>query len=238
MSATGRGRERNPLDFYQTPAWVTAALLQEAGVQTWIDRGKLALDPCAGHGAILKHLGPNAMGYEINTAAAAWGSSTGAFLPTQRIEVRDALEPKLWESSAPNEPRAPQLIVMNPPYSLAGELVERALAEIDITSWRDAADEQIPVVCALLRIGFMASKRRVAFHRKHPADIYVLSKRPSFTADGKTDASEYGWFCWPGNGRWFVCDPPTREQTARTNAEDANDKLDNARRAGDFNGGE
>jgi hypothetical protein len=37
-------------------------------------------------------------------------------------------------------------------------------------------------------------------------DVYVLSKRPSFSGNGKTDATAYAWFLFgPGRGgRWQV----------------------------------
>jgi hypothetical protein len=38
----------------------------------------------------------------------------------------------------------------------------------------------------------------------HKPDVFVLSDRPSFTENGKTDASEYGYWVWgPGTtGIW------------------------------------
>lgn len=47
--------------------------------------------------------------------------------------------------------------------------------------------------------------RRADFHRRHPSDVFVLPRRPSFTGGG-TDATEYAWFVWgPGRGnRWYV----------------------------------
>ena len=32
--------------------------------------------------------------------------------------------------------------------------------------------------------------------RAHPPRVHVSPKRPSFTPDGKTDATEYAWFTW------------------------------------------
>lgn len=53
MSATNRGAERRADDYYATPAWATAALLD------WFERQRLTmrgtiLDPFAGDGAILE----------------------------------------------------------------------------------------------------------------------------------------------------------------------------------------
>jgi len=50
MSATGRGRERDEHDFYETPAWCVHRLL-EAVPQL---PGGAWLEPCAGKGAIIR----------------------------------------------------------------------------------------------------------------------------------------------------------------------------------------
>ena len=53
-------------------------------------------------------------------------------------------------------------------------------------------------VSMLLRLNFLASRKRVSFMQKHAPDVYVLPKRPSFkkTAKSSTDACDYGWFVW------------------------------------------
>ena len=53
---------------------------------------------------------------------------------------------------------------------------------------------------ALLDVG-----ERAPFHAEHPAYIYPLAKRPSFTGEG-TDSAAYAWWVWgPGRGgRWFA----------------------------------
>lgn len=75
-------------------------------------------------------------------------------------------------------------IITNPPYSLAQEFVEKAHEDAD-------------VVIMLLRLGFLESMRREEFWKKYPLDnLITLSKRPSFTEDGKTDGAGYGFFIW------------------------------------------
>lgn len=87
------------------------------------------------------------------------------------------------------------VIVSNPPYSHALEFVQHALT-------------LAPVVCMLLRLPWLASIRRVEWHKENPAHVCVLPKRPSFTADGKTDATEYAWFIWgtEHGGKWTILD--------------------------------
>lgn len=75
-------------------------------------------------------------------------------------------------------------IITNPPYSLAQEFVEKAHNDAD-------------VVIMLLRMGFLESMRREDFWKKYPLDnLITLSKRPSFTEDGKTDGAGYAYFVW------------------------------------------
>ena len=77
-----------------------------------------------------------------------------------------------------------ECIITNPPYSLAFEFCQHAVAH---------ADE----VFMLLRLNFLASRKRAAWFRANePSALFVLSARPCFTDDGKTDATDYAWFCW------------------------------------------
>jgi hypothetical protein len=77
------------------------------------------------------------------------------------------------------------LIVTNPPFKVAEQFVHHA---------RKFA----PVVGMLLRLGFAAGQGR--YHRLWStpglSDVTILSRRPSFTGDGKTDNSEYAFFVW------------------------------------------
>lgn len=180
MSATGRGGERRPHDFYETPPECTRALLRYA--MTDDDCGPV-LDPCCGDGAILRVVKEcwDAPVYGFDIDPARNGS---------HVEIRDALSPRGWEHRG--------TIITNPPYKHALAFVERAIQEVGNHT-----------VAMLLRLPFLASAARYHFHMNHPADVYVLSKRPSFTGDGKTDATEYAWFVW-GHGRggsWFVLRP-------------------------------
>ncbi len=77
-----------------------------------------------------------------------------------------------------------EFIITNPPFSLAQEFVTHALALSDN-------------VMMLLPLGFLgAQKRRDWFVANEPSALFVLSKRPSFTGNGKTYAADYAWFYW------------------------------------------
>jgi hypothetical protein len=81
------------------------------------------------------------------------------------------------------------LIITNPPFSLALEFLERS-RELLTTSG---------VILFLLPLTWLASRRRWVrlFNGMHrPFKVWVLAKRPSFTGDRKTNATEYGIFAW------------------------------------------
>lgn len=80
------------------------------------------------------------------------------------------------------------LVIGNPPYSLAEEFVEHALRSLHPGA----------SVAFLLRLSFLGSQGRLTGLFKHRPLRYLLpvAGRPSFTPDGKTDSSEYGFFVW------------------------------------------
>jgi len=157
------------------------------------------LDPCAGEGAILKTLqglalSPVYYGFEINESRAKACADIG--IGCRHV---DALETN-W-TSIPGTGIA-DLIITNPPYTLAMEFLEKALAS------------NAKQVCFLLRLNFLGSQRRAQFWKTHSCDVYVLPKRPSFTGKG-TDACEYAFFlfdlahkngCHRGIGHWEILD--------------------------------
>ena len=113
------------------------------------------------------------------------------------------------------------LIVTNPPFSLALEFLEKSLKEAK-------------TVVYLLRLNFLGSQKRKEFWQKNPpSHLFTLSERPCFSAfckgnkklkikscgrsypkdtKGKcecsgtigngTDATEYAWFVWD-RGEYF-----------------------------------
>jgi hypothetical protein len=224
VSSTNRAAERQPDDFYATPAWATRAILPH------LRGGLLVLDPFAGKGAIL----------DVAKVSGKWKHTEGVEIDPGRADVcvsrghavrtHDALAAGFsWDVHG-------QTILTNPPFSRAMDCVERALGEI--------GDGE----CAfLLPLGWISSAARAKFHRSHPADIFVLPRRPSFcaaiackTVQGKrqgcgwrivqeletprpktchgcglggltvttSDSQDYGFWVWGlGRGnRWFILD--------------------------------
>jgi len=75
-------------------------------------------------------------------------------------------------------------VVTNPPFSLALEFCNHAIQHADHAFM-------------LLRLNFLASKKRRDWWNAHKPDaLFILSERPSFTENGKTDATDYAWFYW------------------------------------------
>jgi hypothetical protein len=78
------------------------------------------------------------------------------------------------------------LIVGNPPYSLALDFVKKAL------TLRKYVDSK---VCFLLRLNWLGSQKRAEFLRKNTPSIYVTPKRPIFKGKS-SDATEYCYCVW------------------------------------------
>jgi hypothetical protein len=161
---------RPMLDFYETPSWAVRAI----GRVLPITPEMRLLDPGCGTGAILREI--------------------GALFPENEILGLEKDETRFRACEASTElpvahgdfflhAEKHDVIISNPPYSHALEFVQHA---------RTLA----PIVVMLLRLPWIASQRRAEWHRENLSHIRILPKRPSFTADGKTDATEYAWFCW------------------------------------------
>jgi hypothetical protein len=80
------------------------------------------------------------------------------------------------------------LVIGNPPYEHAEEFIRHSLFRLS------KRGEMI----FLLRLAFLASHSRGAglWRESPPMIVYVLGKRPSFTGNGKTDATDYALFHW------------------------------------------
>lgn len=174
MNAGNRARdgyERDPRDYYATPSWAVEELYR-----TLPNLPQATLDPCAGTGALLLaanarrgRRGADARGVEQDHELAALAVEAGA-----AVTVGDGLALS-WKGHH---------VIINPPYR-------------DAATWIEKAVKEAGTVCALLRLGFLASEARLEFWKASPPRaLVVLSNRPSFTPDGRTDSSDYAWFVW------------------------------------------
>ena len=171
--------ERREKDNYETPAWCVDALLENHPSLG----NRSILEPCAGRGAIIE-------------AIRHYCQERGQTLPTfSAVEVREEERQSLkaladWVYVADFLSWKPKgtfdAIITNPPFSIAQQIVERAL---------EIAQGKAEVIM-LLKLSFLATFERFPFWQKHPlSKLLVLRDRPSFTGGG-SDNSEYAWMCW------------------------------------------
>ncbi len=169
MSTTGHRDIRLADDQYETPEWCVRLLLPH------LQRGDV-LEPCCGTGQIAKVIhetwngsGDYINGFEIDPDRADAARDSGYF---DNVNAGDFLESQLILAQ-----RRWPLVITNPPFSLALEFVKRSLEVAD-------------TVAMLLRLAWLSSQERNAFHREHPSDLIVLPKRPSFAKFVSCKATE------------------------------------------------
>lgn len=165
----------NPHDFFPTPEPVTRAFLAACPLPDG-----LWCEPACGDGAIVRAAG----------SRQCWVTYDIRHVPSPHNGVHHPGTDFLFHGGRPGHHY--DVIITNPPFYLAEEFVRKALS---------CATH----VAMLLRLAFLETRRREALHREHPSDVYVLTRRPSFTGNGATDNSAYAWFVWgPGRGgHWF-----------------------------------
>lgn len=154
MSAAGRGAERKANDLYETPSWLTEAILPHLGDP------KTIYEPACGKHAIL-----NVLEAKFKTATF----------------FHNDLHPQIEDWCLPQDFLKCQvkgqldLLITNPPYGLAFEFAKKAMEIRAVTGC---------VVVLLLRLNFLGSQGRAAWLRDHTPSIYVSPRRPSFTGGG------------------------------------------------------
>lgn len=183
MSQRESGYERQARDLYETPQWVTEALLPHISRY----RSDAAWEPAAGSGkmaAVLSRHFQTVMQWDICTDGRT-----------------DCLEADFLDFE--EEPDGFQAIITNPPYELATEFCERALT---------LTEPDGGMVAMLLRTDFDHAKSRTHLFRDNPAFAkkLVLMKRIAWfvEADGKPKASpsfNHAWYIWD----WKHSGPPT-----------------------------
>lgn len=80
------------------------------------------------------------------------------------------------------------LVVGNPPYKYAEEFVRAGLEAL----------ESDGTMIYLLRLAFLEGQARARglWKTHRPDKVYVLGRRPSFTGNGRTDATAYALYVW------------------------------------------
>ncbi len=129
----------------------------------------------------------------------------------RHADVLSLATPAQAERLGVGGPTAPDLFIANPPFSLAEAFLDVGLKLVAPTEG---------LVALLLRLDWLASVGRHDRHLKERPDVYVFSRRPSFRANGRTDAQEYAWFLYgpKSRGRWTVILTPPRPKKPRKTA--------------------
>lgn len=186
MSAKGRGAHTS--DVRLTPVRLAKMLASTLPLRD-CDR---VLEPSVGAGAFLEGLAfaAGTQGVQPDTLMLHIVEPVQSLLDQARSRAyTKGLVPSM-ELCMPFE-RTPHntfdVIFGNPPYSHAESHVRLCLERL-----RPGG------MCGmLLRLNFLGSADRIPFWRDHPPLLVCpLSERPSFSSDGRTDATEYGWFVW------------------------------------------
>lgn len=158
MSSKNRGSERLENDYYPTPIYSLQPMIDRVD----FSRVKTFLEPCSGDGRIL-----NAIPDNIEKCSCEIMDNKNYF--DHQFDDVD-------------------LIITNPPFSLAMEFLKKSLSEAK-------------TVCYLQRLNWLGSKQRKEFWNRNPPNkIFVLSKRPQFKRELNlgvgSDSAEYAWFIW------------------------------------------
>lgn len=191
MSATNRGSQRDEFDFYETPAWCVASLLEAID----LPEGGSWLEPTAGRGAVLR-------------AVKAFGAHRPSWWAVEiDPENREGLEAA--HSACGPHSRGGKVIIDDVLSGTSGQLVKhvhRGTFDVVITNppfrWAEPMARAFlgwgKVVALLLRMGFCETASRSELLIGTRPSVYVLPSRPSFRGTG-SDASVYAWFVWgPG----------------------------------------
>lgn len=174
MSVPQLGRARRECDAYFTPDHVAAACVATLSPAL---AGATVLEPSCGAGAFVR-------------AALDAGAARVVALDLEPQLPGDLLDhPRVTIQRGDSlvvGPRVPvDVVVGNPPYKGILDHLDRALSH------------GAQVVGQLVPLSTLASAGRQAWWREHPpAEVHVLSSRPSFTGDGKTDGRDYAWVVW------------------------------------------
>lgn len=169
MSSTNRGGQRIANDVYNTPQTLAEACLgviSGAPSTIW--------EPNAGAGSFVRaarNRWPFARVFASDIDSAAVGlRDAHAHIATDALTYRPRLQI--------------DMVVGNPPFATAQEHIEHAYSIADTVGF-------------ILRLNMLEGKGRIKFWEKYrPSEVYVLSERPSFTSNGKTDSIAYAWYIW------------------------------------------
>lgn len=214
ITTTKKLRERDDFDDYPTPIELCRAALAECPLASTQPKARLyIMDPGAGRGnwgTAAREIWPNSViyGIEVRTlnqppAYDYWLTGDYIFRPSlyklDRFDMVIGNPPygDLWDQrqrklakQAKQEnkkyQRPPRPIKQ--PVADAEAFVRKALSELTHGGW----------VVFLLRLAFLEGQDRYRRLWRYaiPSNVLTLSRRPSFTGDGNTDATAYATYYW------------------------------------------
>lgn len=157
-------------DFYPTPGYMTRALLARLPSL----RGLRVLEPCVGDGAIVRQL-PQSADVVTNDIV-----PRGDWLPDFLL---DATHLGSWKAFA--RPQPIDLVITNPPFEYAFEIVQHA-----VTYAKRG-------VALLLRLTFLEpTEDRGPWLAVHPPERVIVLPRHDFRGNGSTDSVTSAWMLW------------------------------------------
>jgi len=178
MSSANRGPKISPSEEYPTPPWVVERFLEECLKDLPLSSSLHWIEPCAGSGLIIKTVNslvePNPKWTAVEILP-NYRKELIKIVPASRVCIENFL--------TTNFDTRFDVAITNPPYSLAYRVIQKSLR---IADW----------VVMLLRVNWLGSDSRQKFLSAFAPDVHVLPNRPSFSTDGATDSTEYGWFVW------------------------------------------
>lgn len=162
MSAKNRKNKSIIGDKYYTPNKTIEHFMKHGWQKLGLDDPKTILDPCCGMSAFKNVLSKQFI--DCNFTQLDNDSDSNADI---LVDYKKYTTDKKFD-----------LVISNPPYTLAQEFVENAL-------------NMSNNVIYLLRLNFLGSQKRESFFNLHmPSNVFIIPNRPSFTSSG-TDATEY-----------------------------------------------
>lgn len=187
-------RPRDPNDHYPTPPKLARSAIDVIGTVYDHDGGR------------------NLAIFDIGVGNGVWGQAAAARWPNARVngcDIVDTGKPDGYKSVFIEDIRTHALkhqcrydiVIGNPPYGIMEECVRAGLSLLKPNG----------AMVMLGRMEFLASQKRgfgiVGGKKKGlglweefpPIRVYILSERPSFTGNNKTDASEYALYVWLNN---------------------------------------
>lgn len=183
MSATSKPELRRNLDFYQTPTWVTDSLLDYLEAEYHFDginsRFDQAIDVGCGDGAILDRLArrfdeEKVVGVELDKVRAKLARQRS---PKATVLAQNFLSPPTETFKSELTKVGAKFWISNPPFERAREFLRQA---IRLNKMRLPGKHTVDETNFLIRMGFMSSTKRKAWHKEHGGEMLILPRRPSF----------------------------------------------------------